>query len=52
MQIFFNILEAINNKLSLGPTLFSQNYPEDPLGITWVGCFWFKRNAFEINFCT
>ena len=29
-----------NNKMSFGPTHFSQNYAEDPLGLTWVGSFW------------
>ena len=38
---FFNTNFVFVATLMLfGPTLFRQNYPEDPLGETWVGSFW------------
>ena len=38
-----------NNKMSFGPILFSQNYPDDPVGETLVDYFWlFRYSTFTL----
>ena len=35
-QCFILPIRHLNNKMLFGPNRFSQNYPEYPLGETWV----------------
>ena len=52
MLIFFLSSGQFINKMSFGPILFWQNYPEDPVGETWVGSFVFSfRYSCNIYIC-